>query len=227
MVSIQPGPTVTSQRPALPFRSAVSRACFVIFVLAAIAAVPALAENMLANPDFPDTILTPWTVDANGEIYWSAYDVQDAPGSGSLLIVDNVPFYAPYAYSECVPVVGNAQVNAHGSFRKGAAAPSSARVEVRVVFYSSSSCATWIGEMKTGLLVPTSSWSPITLDGVAPSGAGGMRMAIKASAGTTGADLFEFHGDALSLSHTGQLSIGVFVDGFEDGLITWSDAVGN
>lgn len=234
MVSIQSGPTSTPQHPETPSpkaaRSRFQTLAASIAALLLAVAPPALAgTNLLANPDFPDQILNPWTVDSNGEIYWSAVDVAGATNSGSLLIVDNVPFFGPWAYSECVPVSAGAAVQASGFFRKGSGAPSSARMELRVAFYSTfinaTSCSGGVSEIVSELIEPNSSWSMVDLNGTAPAGAAGMRMRILASSGTSGTELFELHGDALSLSHEGALpSDGLpFVDGFESGdTAAWS-----
>lgn len=191
---------------------------------ALLALVPSSASagsNLLANPDFPDVAespLSPWTKAlGDGSIYWTAYDVVDEPGSGSMLIFDDLGFGAPSIFSECVSVAGNAQVSARGHFRKGMVAASSSAVDLRIAFYGGADCGTgYLSEIKSGWKAPSASWTAIELTAQAPAAATRMRLQVIATAGSDSGKL-ELLADAFSLSHTGEISANLFVDGFESG----------
>lgn len=197
---------------------------FALLVGALLALVPSPASagsNLLANPDFPDIEvdpLDPWTKSlGDGGIYWSAYDVVNAPGSGSMVIFDEIGLGSPSVLSDCVAVAGSAQVSARGHFRKGMVAASSSRFDLRVAFYSSATCGSgYLGEVKAGWTVPGSSWTAIDVNAQAPASATRMRLQVIASAGSDSGKL-ELLADAFSLSHSGEISANLFVDGFESG----------
>jgi hypothetical protein len=175
-------------------------------------------QNLLANGEFSDFTVLPWTDDSLGSVYLSSLDHDNNLDSGSALLVDDngTSFYATVLRSEPVEIEGGSQVDVGGWFKGGASNPANSKLRIGRDYYSDAACTTWIAAANASYVTVPSNWTYQSHAHVAPSNARCVKMAIVAASSTS--SNLDLHLDGLFLDGVqGAPSGPFFADGFEGG----------
>jgi hypothetical protein len=173
---------------------------WLLLSLLALAAPPALAQNLVLNPGF-DRDLSGWTrwlvgypnpTTADASASWTATDASGSIASGGLALhaLAHRGEAAAIAYRQCVPATGGSLVTFGAKFLTTRQV-SLGDTSVSVDFYASTDCsgvdlsyvtATSLVSSQTGETSSNGAWLPATSSALASAGTQSMRVSVGANA---------------------------------------------
>jgi len=208
-------------RSTQPLSRLMQRAAVALVASAAVAS-SASAANILRNSEFSDFTVSPWISGTGFSLLLSNLDHNNNTGSGSMrwsqIAGTNL---GTSVFSECEPIGGSQAISAGGYFRTAGAAPSGAKVQIQVRYFSGVGCTSWISTQKSGFLTLGGSWGQAKTDQTTPSNAKSVQVQIDTQDTVLPADAYDIVADGIFLNAGAAGSPNpIFASNFNSGTLT-------